>query len=243
MTTQNLTSTELDGIVSKVRKLLALSQSSNEHEAALAAARAQDLLFRYNLEMSTVEGIEHKQPYDRHQLDLGTGKALEWKRDLIWCLCRYNFCKAVSWSGTKAMSIIGQRHNYEAVIGLYEYLTSAFARMVERAFTEYRLAGGTDHHMSYKTSWLAGAVLGVNAQLREQRKANESESAASSALVVTTEAELEAAAEAAFGKTTKHQGSKSKSAAGMMAGYAAGKTIGLHKQVNDGSAKGAKALK
>lgn len=42
-------------IIEKVRKLLALSRSSNEHEAALAAAHAQRLLAEHNLSMSEVE--------------------------------------------------------------------------------------------------------------------------------------------------------------------------------------------
>lgn len=39
-------------IIEKVKKLLRLAKSSNEHEAALAAARAQELLAKYNLDES-----------------------------------------------------------------------------------------------------------------------------------------------------------------------------------------------
>jgi hypothetical protein len=42
-------------IIERVRKLLALSNSSNEHEAALAAAHAQRLLAEHNLSMSELE--------------------------------------------------------------------------------------------------------------------------------------------------------------------------------------------
>ncbi|MGB4598452.1 MAG: DUF2786 domain-containing protein [Trichlorobacter sp.] len=42
-------------VIEKVRKLLALSNSSNEHEAALAAAHAQRLLAEHNLAMSELE--------------------------------------------------------------------------------------------------------------------------------------------------------------------------------------------
>ena len=42
-------------VIEKVRKLLALSGSSNEHEAALAAAHAQRLLAEHNLAMSELE--------------------------------------------------------------------------------------------------------------------------------------------------------------------------------------------
>ncbi len=39
-------------VVSKVRKLFELSNSSNENEAALAAAKARELLSRYKLSMA-----------------------------------------------------------------------------------------------------------------------------------------------------------------------------------------------
>lgn len=42
-------------VIEKVRKLLALSNSSNQHEAALAAAHAQRLLAEHNLAMSELE--------------------------------------------------------------------------------------------------------------------------------------------------------------------------------------------
>jgi hypothetical protein len=41
-------------IVEKVRKLLMLASSANEHEAAVAAAKVVELLSKYNLEMSSV---------------------------------------------------------------------------------------------------------------------------------------------------------------------------------------------
>ena len=42
-------------VIERVRKLLALSHSSNEHEAALAAAHAQRLLAEHNLAMSELK--------------------------------------------------------------------------------------------------------------------------------------------------------------------------------------------
>jgi hypothetical protein len=243
MQNHDLNPDQLDGIVLKVQKLLALSRSSNEHEAALAAARAQDLLFRYNLDLAMVSehGSTAKQPYERHGITLGKGKAIEWKRDLIFALTRHNFCRAVFFSGTDRMAVVGQRHNFEAVMGMYDYLSKSFERMVERAFTEYRLADGSDHHMSYKASWLKGAVLGVLAQLQAMRASHVSESAQTSALVLVTDSELDKALEDAFGAIPDSKSNDAASVAGLRAGFAAGTRISLAKQVS-GSDQGAKAL-
>ena len=45
---------ENKAIIAKVRKLLKLSRSTNEHEAAAATAKAMELLSKYNLSMSSV---------------------------------------------------------------------------------------------------------------------------------------------------------------------------------------------
>lgn len=50
--------TERDKMIAKVQKLLALSQSSNEHEAAAAMERAEAMLREYDLSMSEVEANE-----------------------------------------------------------------------------------------------------------------------------------------------------------------------------------------
>lgn len=46
-------------IIEKIKKLLALANSSNEHEAALAAGHAQRLLSEHNLAMADIDAT-HK---------------------------------------------------------------------------------------------------------------------------------------------------------------------------------------
>jgi len=243
MATQNLSTTELDSIVEKIKKLLALSTSANEHEAGRAAQKAQELAFRYELELSTIAGMGQGQTleYQSHGICLGDGKMLEWRRDLIWCLARHNFCRAFSWSGTNKMGIVGQRHNFEIVMGLYDYLSATLSRLVERSFVTYKMAGGTDKATAYKNSWLRGAVVGIGMQLAEQRKADAS-SDAGSALVVVKDAELEDAFSSLVGKTSKHQTSNLNSAAGFLQGRETGKSISLNAQVKGSNGQGVKAL-
>ena len=46
---------ELEKIADKIRKLFALSQSSNEAEASAAAAKAQEMLTRHNLSIASLQ--------------------------------------------------------------------------------------------------------------------------------------------------------------------------------------------
>jgi hypothetical protein len=47
-----------DAILETIRRLLALGQSPNEHEATLALAKAQEWMLRYNLSMAEVESAD-----------------------------------------------------------------------------------------------------------------------------------------------------------------------------------------
>src|SRR4051812_49350731 len=67
-------------IVEKVRKLLALSTSSNPHEAALAAAKAQNLLAQYNLELSQIDQDKQTR-YE--QTTVSAGRHV-WRRHLYY---------------------------------------------------------------------------------------------------------------------------------------------------------------
>lgn len=66
-----------DQVIEKIKKLLRLAKSSNEHEAALAAARAQELLSRHNLNESDFS--EHEPPKEA-----GLASAETVKRPANW---------------------------------------------------------------------------------------------------------------------------------------------------------------
>ena len=52
-------------IIEKIKKLLALANSSNEHEAALAASHAQRLLSEHNLAMADIEAAHKPDKADK----------------------------------------------------------------------------------------------------------------------------------------------------------------------------------
>ncbi|KKK79336.1 hypothetical protein LCGC14_2834560, partial [marine sediment metagenome] len=52
-------------VIDTIRKLLALSESANEHEAGLAAEKTQELLARYNIDLFEVEDVKEEKPAER----------------------------------------------------------------------------------------------------------------------------------------------------------------------------------
>lgn len=81
---------KIGSVLDKVEKLLRLAAvNPNESEAAAAAAKAQDLLAAYNLDMSAVEerGSDGKRLKEEFE-----GGRHEWQQDLWRAVARLNFC-------------------------------------------------------------------------------------------------------------------------------------------------------
>ena len=77
-------------IIDKIQKLLALSKSPNEHEAALAAEKAQELLATYNIAVSEVEAGEAKTSVIQ---DVIKTKRSAWQRVVRVSASRMYFCE------------------------------------------------------------------------------------------------------------------------------------------------------
>ena len=155
-----------DKIIDRVRKLLALAKSSNEHEAALAAAHAQKLLSEHNLAMSELEVKEAGA--GKEMFDLGRKTLDKWVFQLASVVASAFDCRVVATSGgdgTAKVSFIGCGED-PAVSGYtFQYLVKEMERLV-KSFLALVDAGDRAVH---RRSWLLGAVRGVQEQLRKQK--------------------------------------------------------------------------
>ena len=85
-----------DKILDRVKKLLALSTSSNVNEAANAAAAAQRLMLEHRLTEADVSDTQEGQMFE---LSMGAvGFASRWKFVLVTAVARAFFCEAVGLS-------------------------------------------------------------------------------------------------------------------------------------------------
>jgi hypothetical protein len=188
---------ELDSILQRIKKLLALAdgtRNNSPEEAAAAAAKAQALLFRYNLELADVtaatadappEGIEK---YD-YTID-ATRTNFAWKGSLLAAVSGANFCRVIrtGGGGSSKMCLVGKASNVQSVIYLFEYL----AREIDRLAGEIcRREGIFTRRVQWARSFCMGAVSTVTRRLREQKDTQAAESAAGRALVVVSDRELD----------------------------------------------------
>lgn len=182
-------------VIARISKLLALAaDASNEHEAALAAARAQDLLHKHNLDIAVVESSTHraqakvKEEQDRHEVKPGSGK--DWRIMLADAIADYGYCKVLTSSFSRWLTLwwIGRPTEIEAAKFTYVYLERELERMALEysrtrwaeakaeakaegvSFHEYEshLKWRGEHPLTARRSWLDGAVAGVRTHLREE---------------------------------------------------------------------------
>jgi hypothetical protein len=119
-----------------VRRLLALAQSSNAHEAAAAAAKAQELMARHSIEEAELELEVNAAPEPVLDEDLGVieGRRRPWREIIITALANANDCASYlsrKRNGVRvemAQRLVGTSR----AVGLVRYMNAYLTREVER---------------------------------------------------------------------------------------------------------------
>lgn len=161
------TSMTRDEAISKARKLLALSKSSNEGEAANAAAKAQELIDRYELETAalsyegTVEPEEEIRDFADDPIDQKIGPSKAWKTTLAMGVAKANQTK-VYLMGSQ-ICLVGTPSDVAATRYLYSWLAR---QVVEISQRECKGNG-----FVYANNYRLGMATRLSERLAEQRKA------------------------------------------------------------------------
>lgn len=121
-------------IADKIRKLLALSKSSNEHEASLALAKANNLLMKHNMEMKDIEDQIDMSSIVEEDVMEG-GRIMNWKSMMLKSVMDLNNCELLLSSirgGNKTIKAIGKKQNIEVSISMYDYLVKSMERKMKK---------------------------------------------------------------------------------------------------------------
>lgn len=176
-------------IISKIRKLMALSKSPNQHEAELAAQRCQDLLAEHNMSMAEIESIPNYTRTDKREKTAHKAAAMyQYQRDLMKAIAKNNFCfhwieerfkpdpkGKPQWVDgreqrgryAKAHMLLGREENVVGTQMMYDYLTETMDRLLP-----YQ---GMDKRGKDALLWLAGCTESLVDRLDEQRRQKEAE--------------------------------------------------------------------
>lgn len=155
----------------KAAKLLRLAQSDNPHEAALAAARAQEIIDRYRLNAAAIANAaeDHnpgQAPDDAEEIrnyadDPLSADGGTWKALLAQAIADGNQCKIYTCGG--AVCIIGRASDVEIVRPFFERI----AAEVERLAAIHCKGNGR----TYWNNFRLGCVDTIRHRLRESARA------------------------------------------------------------------------
>ncbi|MBF0565960.1 MAG: DUF2786 domain-containing protein [Nitrospirae bacterium] len=163
--------TQHNAVIEKVRKLLALSESSNEHEAALAAEKARELLESYDLSLSDVESVPDAV-MDKFY-DLSRRSVPRWLYVLIDAVSEHFNCKAIYYrmdyeNPTVRVRFIGTETDIEITEYVFTYLRRTVDDMTARQSTPEGHQG-----RRFKNSFRYGVAEGITLKLEQMRAAHE----------------------------------------------------------------------
>jgi len=163
-------------IIVRLKSLLSLAnhERTGEAEAQLAMQRAQELMFKHNLTMATIEAQGAKAEgrlKDRADKNL----MFKWQRELFAAVARVNFCyftllAKVTRGGEKiagGYEIIGRESNVIAARNMYDYLSQAIARMVRDECGP----SSSDQFTKFANSFRLGCVARLAERLNERHRA------------------------------------------------------------------------
>jgi len=223
-------------VLERVHKLLALAESDNRHEAEAAAAAAQRLMLKHNLEHVAETSAAGEVRYGFRHLGRVTGRVTEWERRLGNVL-REHFFVDIIWVPAyrpdeqkrgSVMEAIGSRENLDLAAYVYDFLVRTGERLWSTHKRAHAIAGNTD-----RRAYLAGVMSGFAQKLALQAKAHKAEG-----LVWVPHAELASYTKKRhpYLRTISHRGHRQRDV--FAHGQKAGRELVLHKGVTSRSGSG-----
>jgi len=153
----------------KAASCLRLAQSANPHEAALAAAKAQEIMDRYNL--STEDMAYSDQPKQEEIKDFGADPLHEvcqvdtrWTLWLSNTIAKLNSCRTyyhTKMSGSATIKLIGRASDVQTVRYIFSWLEREVRRLTKQECQGYT--------RKYQVDFRTGVVDTICRKLEEQR--------------------------------------------------------------------------
>ncbi len=161
-------------IIDKVKKLLALSKSSNIHEAAAAAGAANKLIDEYRLSEIdiAIEGIDSDSIVEDDSYIYETGRITQWKVDLISTLgshygvVDYIFSSYPEGRKVSKFKLVGRSSDIQIVRYMFAWLNGECQRLANAQVK------GQGHVVvaSYCRGFVAGIAIQLHASRQEVQK-------------------------------------------------------------------------
>lgn len=160
---------ETNPVIEKIRKLLALSNSSNEHEAALAASHAQRLLAEHNLAMADLNTTQ--KPEKAEKIETAAAKKLpKWLRHLTAGVSNAFDCQAIHHPANGKLTFIGVGADAQIAAYTFSYLDRSIRKLCSVYMKQHAASTVIGSHRELmRQSYYLGAVSTINRMLETQK--------------------------------------------------------------------------
>jgi hypothetical protein len=220
-------------VVSKIRKLFELSNSSNENEAASAAAKARELLSRYNLSMADLPAHDMKSAVAVTEATVGVGRVVRnWVKGLlVHVACGFD-CEHIirrRHDANPILAFIGTAADTEIALYTFRFLYRQLNMLVDRALPGLKRQNGFWSPSSLRYAYLDGAVQRIGERFQSQTEdIRETERSACKDLVLAKELMIKNYMDDAFPHIrTEHAKRRMISAGAFEQGYRDAEAIAL----------------
>lgn len=158
-----------------IRRLLNLATSSNEHEAAAAAAKAQELILKHNVsedEIARSGGDYKAEPIGDVPFAHYKGKVPQWHVQLAIALARAFMCKIYYMPGAR-IHVVGRTTNREAFTVTWAYVRDQIDRLSHEAWAktgQFQSFSGRGEMRAWRVSFCFGATHTVSQRMSADMK-------------------------------------------------------------------------
>lgn len=156
-------------IKEKIKKLLKLSESPNEFEAAKAIMKAQELACKNNISIDNINVDESDDFVVDSSIDTGK-KTVSSEEKAIAAIIASNFKVEIYLSrryGKSTINIIGMEQDVDVFKTVYTYALLNFKRFRKEFLKEYKKTNPYYHATSVKNSYLFGFIKGLDDKFKE----------------------------------------------------------------------------
>ncbi|MBI5572514.1 MAG: DUF2786 domain-containing protein [Desulfomonile tiedjei] len=164
-----------DEVLAKVRKLFELANSPNENEAALAAAKARELLCRYNLSIADLPTDDMKTTIAATEKSVAAGKVIRnWVKGLLIHVAQGFECDHVirrRHGSSPILTFIGTPADAEVAVYTFHFLYRQLDRLVDRALPALKRENRGWSTAALRYAYLDGAVKRIGERFQEQTRA------------------------------------------------------------------------
>ena len=160
---------DVDRVLDRIRKLLALAGSSNQHEAELAMRKAHELMLRHNVEAAAARS---ERSFEVRQLGDPLRRATRVEADIVALLTQFFFVKVIRvpvymprlGRPGSVYEIVGTHANVEMASHVYAFLLATAERLWSANRHDTRVRSGRD-----RLAYQAGVVGGFREKLLFER--------------------------------------------------------------------------